>query len=91
MTLREFFNAWVGWQEHQADQFKSKRNITFAAARYLAANSAWSKEDARRIANASFPWERKKSKVSIHDQLGSFVRRQEIKAIKRGDIEKRYG
>jgi len=62
MTPREFFNAWIGWQESQSErleaEFEAMRSIIYGAARYNAANTAFSGEASKAISRQKFPWEK---------------------------------
>jgi len=53
MTPREFFNAWVGFDEHQ----KNEWNVLFWLSKYNAIRTTWSKEQANQIVRDKPPWE----------------------------------
>lgn len=57
MTPREFFNAWIGHSESETERMEAIRNITYGASRYNAANTAFSKKQAKSISKHKFPWE----------------------------------
>jgi len=58
MTLREFFNAWIGKNEHDKQMIEAYRNITFSASRFNAASTAFSEEGSKAISRYKFEWEK---------------------------------
>jgi hypothetical protein len=81
MTPREFYNAWIGWNESRNEKLKAQRDIAYGAAKYHAVNTSWSKKQQRQINNQRFPWQKddkaKKKGLSVHQKIGSFIRREE--------------
>lgn len=60
MSLREFDNYVTGWVESKRQDYEVSRTLTFAAARWQAAQVAavWSSKAAKKIAGSRFEWEK---------------------------------
>lgn len=86
MTLREFFNAWIGWSEARNEHLEAIRDFHYGAARFNAGATAFSQEQAKSVSGYKFPWERdfNLGGISVHDKIGSFIRREEHKLKKNG-------
>lgn len=74
MTIREFFNAWIGAADDRNVRIEGIRDICFSAHRFSAASTAMSKEASRKIANHKFPWEKRaqKSETLNYDNMIGF-------------------
>lgn len=72
MTPREFFNAWLGYQDGKTEDMEATRAIIYGASRFNAASTAMSKEQATSIGRHRFPWEKSsgaKSRKEINNLL----------------------
>ena len=86
MTPREFFNAWIGWRDSRNEELEAIRSIHYGAARFHGAATALSKEQAKAISGHHFPWEQATTNdISVHDKIGSFIRREERRLKKNGN------
>lgn len=47
-----------GYSQYRDNEYEFVRNIVYGAARYNAANSAFSKEQAMAVSRQKFPWEK---------------------------------
>ncbi len=69
MAPREFFNAWIGFDENQ----KNNWDVAFWISKHNALRTTWSKEQGEQIQKDIAPWEEKKKSKSKEPLSGKKV------------------
>lgn len=72
MLPADFWLMCEGYRDYRNREHEFLRNVVFGAARYNAANTAFSKEAAKKISRQKFPWEKAtKDDIISYDKVKS--------------------
>lgn len=69
MTPREFFNAWIGFQDKREEVF----HVMYYVAKYNASRTTMSRKQAEQIARDRPPWEKQKPQQVTGKQISAML------------------